>query len=167
MKHHHQTEVEAHPEVVRELNEVEDSDKLEARSKDSRQTEEHREETTNTLAEDLVEVKILTEDPEDHMIMDKNHTEAQGEVLTRGREEDVLPNPINMQRRDTVQFARKGATITCYTVPNSQTSSQEVQTSYQSLRKYASSVSPQQGSPLRALTSIRLIIKIGCAMRTN
>ena len=112
VKHHHQTEVEAHPEVVRELNEVEDSDKLEARSKDSRQTEEHREETTNILAEDLVEVKILTEDPEDHTITDKNPTEAQGEVLTRGREEDVLPNPINMQRRDTVQFARRGATIT-------------------------------------------------------
>ena len=112
MRHRHQTEAEAHKEVVKELNEDEDSDKLEARSKDSRQTEEHREDTTNTLAEDLVEVKILTEDPEDHMIMDKNHTEAQGEVLTRGREEDVLPNPINMQRRDTVQFARRGATIT-------------------------------------------------------
>ena len=102
VKHHHQTEVEAHPEVVRELNEVEDSDKLEARSKDSRQTEEHREETTNTLAEDLVEVKILTEDPKGHMIMDRDHTEAQGEVLTRGREEDVLPNTSTLQRRDTV-----------------------------------------------------------------
>ena len=112
MRHRHQTEAEAHKEVVKELNEDEDSDKLEARSKDSRQTEEHREDTTNTLAEDLVEVKILTEDPEDHMIMDKNHTEAQGEVLTRGREEDVLPNPIYMQRRDTVKFARREATIT-------------------------------------------------------
>ena len=57
-----------HPEVVREPNEVEDSDKLEARIKDSRQIEEHKEETTNILAEDLVEVKILTEDPEDHTI---------------------------------------------------------------------------------------------------
>ena len=102
MRHCHQTEAEAHKEVVEELNEGEDSDKIEHRSRDPRQTEEHREDTTNTLAEDLVEVKILTEDPEDHMIMDKNHTEAQGEVLTRGREEDVLPNPINMQRRDTV-----------------------------------------------------------------
>ena len=91
-----------HLEVVREPNEVEDSDKLEARIKDSRQTEEHKEETTNILAEDLVEVKILTEDPEDHTITDKNHTEAQGEVLTRGREEDVLTNPINRQIRDTV-----------------------------------------------------------------
>ena len=112
VSHRHQTEAEAHKEVVEELNEDEDSDKIEHRSRDPRQTEEHREDTTNTLAEDLVEVKILTEDPEDHMIMDKNHTEAQGEVLTRGREEDVLPNPINMQRRDTVQFARRGATIT-------------------------------------------------------
>ena len=102
MRHRHQTEAEAHKEVVEEPNEDEDSDKTEHRSRDPRQTEEHREDTTNTLAEDLVEVKILTEDPEDHMIMDKNHTEAQGEVLTRSREEDVLPNPINMQRRDTV-----------------------------------------------------------------
>ena len=112
MRHRHQTEAEAHKEVVKELNEDEDSDKIEHRSRDPRQTEEHREDTTNTLAEDLVEVKILTEDPEDHMIMDKNHTEAQGEVLTRGREEDVRPNPNYMQRRDTVKFARKEATIT-------------------------------------------------------
>ena len=91
-----------HPEVVREPNEVEDSDKPEARIKDSRQTEEHKEETTNILAEVSVEVKILTEDPKDHTITDRNPTEAQGEVLTRGREVDVLPNPINMQRRGTV-----------------------------------------------------------------
>ena len=98
--------------MVEELHEGEDSDKTEHRSRDPRQTEEHREDTTNTLAEDLVEVKILTEDPKDHMIMDRDHTEAQGEVLTRGREEDVLPNPIYMQRRDTVKFARREATIT-------------------------------------------------------
>ena len=91
-----------HPEVVRELNEVEDSDKLEARIKDSRQAEEHKEETTNILAEVSVEVKILTEDPKDHTITDRNPTEAQGEVLTKDREEDVLPNLINMQRRGTV-----------------------------------------------------------------
>ena len=102
VKHHHQTEVEVHLEVVREPNEVEDSDKLEARIKDSRQAEEHKEETTNILAEVSVEVKILTEDPEDHTITDRNPTEAQGEVLTRGREVDVLPNLINMQRRGTV-----------------------------------------------------------------
>ncbi len=61
-----------------------------------------REDTTNTPAEDLVEVKIPTEDPKDHTITDKNPTEAQGEVLTKDREEDVLLNPINMQRRGTV-----------------------------------------------------------------
>ena len=32
------------------------------------QTEEHKEETTKTLAEDSVEVKILTVDPKDHTI---------------------------------------------------------------------------------------------------
>ena len=96
------------PEVVKELNEVEDSDKLEARIKDSRQTVEHKEETTNILAE--VEVKTLTEDPEGHTTTDKNPTEAQEEVLTRDREEDVLPSTIKMQRKDTVYFARKEAT---------------------------------------------------------
>ena len=112
MSHHHQTEAEAHKEVVEELNEGEDSDKIEYRSRDPRQTEEHREDTTNTLAEDLVEVKIPTEDPKDHMIMDRDHTEDQGEVPTTGREEDVLTNPVYLQRIDTVKFARKEATIT-------------------------------------------------------
>ena len=91
-----------HPEVVREPNEVEDSDKLEARIKDSRQAEEHKEETTNIPAEDSVEVRILTVDSKNHTITDRDPNEAQGEVPTIGREVDVLPNLINMQIRGTV-----------------------------------------------------------------
>ena len=99
VKHHHRTEVEVHLEVIRDPNEVEDSDKPEVRIKDSRQTEEHKEETTKIPAEDSVEVKILTVDPKDHTIMDKGPKEAQGEVPTIDREVDAL---INMQIRGTV-----------------------------------------------------------------
>ena len=96
---HHRTEVEVHHEVIREPNEVEDSDKPEVMIKDSKQTEEHKEETTKILAEDSVEVKILTVDPKDHTITDKGPKEAQGEVPTIDREVDAL---INMQIRGTV-----------------------------------------------------------------
>ena len=102
VKQHHRTEVEVHQEVIREPNEVEDSDIPEVRIKDSKQTEEHKEETTKILAEDSVEVKILTVDPKDHTITDRDPNEAQGEVPTIGREVDVLPNLINMQIRGTV-----------------------------------------------------------------
>ena len=102
VKQHHRTEAEVHQEVIREPNEVEVSDKPEARIKDSRQTEEHKEETTKIPAEVSVEVKILTVDPRDHTITDRDPNEAQGEVPTIGREVDVLPNLINMQIRGTV-----------------------------------------------------------------
>ena len=102
VKHHHQTEVEVHLGVIREPNEVEDSDKPEARIKDSRQTEEHKEETTKTLAEDSVEVKILTVDPKDHTITDRDPKEARGEVPTIDREVAGLPNLIKLQIRGTV-----------------------------------------------------------------
>merc|ERR1711989_122933 len=102
VKQHHRTEVEVHQEVIREPNEVEDSDKPEVMIKDSKQTEEHKEETTKILAEDSVEVKILTVDPKDHTITDRDPKEALGEVPTIDREVDALPNLINMQIRGTV-----------------------------------------------------------------
>ena len=104
---HHQTEVEVHHEEIGEPNEAEDSDKPEVIIKDSKQTEEHKEETTKIPTEDLVEIKILTVDPKDNTITDKGPKEAQGEVPTRDREVDAL---INMQIRGTVWFARKEAT---------------------------------------------------------
>ena len=102
VKQHHRTEVEVHQEVIREPNEVEDSDKPEVMIKDSKQTEEHKEETTKILAEDSVEVKILTVDPKDHTITDRDPKEARGEVPTINREVDTLPNLINMQIIGTV-----------------------------------------------------------------
>ena len=69
---HHRTEVEVHHEAIREPNEVEDSDKPEVMIKDSKQTEEHKEDTTKILAEDSVEVKILTMVPKDHTVTDRD-----------------------------------------------------------------------------------------------
>ena len=107
MEQHHQTEVEVHHEGLGEPNEAEDSGKPEVTTKDSRQTEEHQEETIKIPIEDLVEVRILTVDSEDIMTTDNGSKEAQGEVPTRDREVDAL---INMQIRGTVWFARKEAT---------------------------------------------------------
>ena len=76
VKQHHRTEVEVLQEVIEEPTEVEDSDKPEVMIKDSKQTEEHKEETTKILAEDSVEVKILTVDPKDHTITDRGPKEA-------------------------------------------------------------------------------------------
>ena len=100
MNLHHRTEVEVHHEVVRELNEVEDSNKPELMFKISKQTEEHKEDTTTILAEDSGKVKILI--PKDHTVTDKYPKEARGEFPTINREVDTLPNLINMQIIGTV-----------------------------------------------------------------
>ena len=95
LKHPNLTEVEELQEVTEEPTEDEDSDKQEAMIMDSNQIEEqieeHKEEITTTLTEVLEEDKNPIEDPEDHMTMDKNPTEAREEVLTTGRGvEDLL-----------------------------------------------------------------------------
>ena len=102
MNLHHRTEVEVHHEVVRELNEVEDSNKPEVMFKVSKQTEEHKEDTTKILPENSVEVKILTVVPKDHTVTDRDPKEARGEVPTIDREVDARPNLINMQIIGTV-----------------------------------------------------------------
>ena len=93
-------------EVIEEPTEVEDSDKPEVMITDSNQIEEqieeHKEETTTTLAEDSVEDKNPTEDPKDHMITDRDPTEARGEVPTIDREVEGLPSLIKPQIRGTV-----------------------------------------------------------------
>ena len=68
----------------------------------SKQTKEHKEDTTTILAEDSGEVKILTVIPKDHTVTDKDPKEARGEVPTINREVDTLPNLINMQIIGTV-----------------------------------------------------------------
>ena len=107
MEQHHQTEVEVHHEELGGPNEAEDSGKPEVITKDSKQTEEYREETIKIPTEDLVEVKILTVDSKDITTTDNGSREAQGEVPTRDREVDAL---FHMQIRGTVWFARKEAT---------------------------------------------------------
>ena len=107
MEQHHQTEVEVHHEELGEPNEAEDSDKPEVTTKDSRQTEEHKEETIKIPIEDLVEVRILTADLKDITTTDNGSKEVQGEGPTRDREVDVS---LNIQIRGTVQFAKKEAT---------------------------------------------------------
>ena len=107
MEQHHQTEVEVHHEELGGPNEAEDSDKPEVITKDSKQTEEYREETIKIPIEDLVEVRILTVDSKDITTTDNGSKEVQGEVPTRDKEVDAL---TNMQIRGTVWFARKEAT---------------------------------------------------------
>ena len=96
-----------HHEELGEPNEAEDSGKPEVTTKDSRQTEEHKEETIKIPIEDLVEVRILTADLKDITTTDNGSKEVQGEVPTRDREVDVS---LNIQIRGTVQFAKKEAT---------------------------------------------------------
>ena len=88
-----------HHEEIGEPNEAEDSDKPEVITKDSKQTEEYREETIKIPTEDLVEVKILTADSKDITTTDNGSKEVQGEVPTRDREVDA---PLNIQIRGTV-----------------------------------------------------------------
>ena len=107
MEQHHQTEVEVHHEGLGEPNEPEDSGKPEVTTKDSRQTEEHQEETVKIPIEDLVEVRILTADLKDITTTDNGSKEVQGEGPTRDREVDVS---LTLQIRGTVQFAKKEAT---------------------------------------------------------
>ena len=107
MEQHHQTEVEVHHEEIGEPNEAEDSDKPEVITKDSKQTEEYKEETIKIPIEDLVEVRILTADLRDITTTDNGSKKVQGEVPTRDREVDAL---IRIQIRGTVWFARKEAT---------------------------------------------------------
>ena len=96
-----------HHEEIGEPNEAEDSDKPEVITKDSKQTEEYKEETIKIPTEDLVEVEILTADLKDITTMDNGPKEVQGEVPTRDKEVDAL---TNMQIRGTVWFARREAT---------------------------------------------------------
>ena len=95
LKQQHLTEVEELQEVTEEPTEDEGSDKPEAMIMDSNQIEEqieeHKEEITTALTEVLEKDKNPIEDPEGHMTMGKNSTEARGEVLTIDREvEDLL-----------------------------------------------------------------------------
>ena len=74
------------------------------------QMEEHKEEITTTLTEDLGEDRNPIEDPEDHMTMDKDSTEARGEVQTMDREvEDLLSLIIII---GIAWYARREDTIT-------------------------------------------------------
>ena len=66
------------------------------------QIEEHKEETTTTLAEGSEEDKNPTEDPKDHTITDRDLTEALGEVPTIYREVEGLLSLIKPQTRGTV-----------------------------------------------------------------
>ena len=114
LKQQHLTEVEELQEVTEEPTEDEDSDKQEAMIMDSNQIEEqieeHKEEITTTLTEVLEEDKNPIEDPEDHMTMGNNPTEARGEVLTIDREvEDLLSLIIII---GTAWSAGRGDTIT-------------------------------------------------------
>ena len=98
-----------HHEELGEPNEAEGSDKPEVITKDSKQTEEYKEETIKIPTEDLVEVKILTADLKDITTTDNGSKEVQGEGLTRDREVDVEVS-LTMQIRGTVQFVKKEAT---------------------------------------------------------
>ena len=69
---------------------------------DSNQIEEHKEEITTILTEGSEEDKNPIEDPKDHMITDRNPTEARGEVPTIDREVEGLLSLINSQIRGTV-----------------------------------------------------------------
>ena len=109
MEQHHQTEVEVHHEGLGEPNEPEDSGKPEVTTKDSRQTEEHQEETVKIPIEDLVEVRILTTDQRGIMTKDNDSKGVQGEGQTRDREVDVEV-PLTIQIRGTVQFVKREAT---------------------------------------------------------
>ena len=100
MNLHHRTEVEVHHEVVREPNEVEDSNKPEVMFKVSKQTKEHKEDATTILAEDSGKVKILI--PKDHTVTDKDPKETRRQVPTINREVDTIPNLINMPIIGTV-----------------------------------------------------------------
>ena len=114
LKHPHLTEVEELQEVTEEPTEDEGSDKPEAMIMDSNQIEEqieeHKEEITTALTEVLEKDKNPIEDPEGHMTMGKNSTEARGEVLTMDREvEDLLSLIIII---GTAWSAGRGDTIT-------------------------------------------------------
>ena len=109
MEQHHQTEVEVHHEELGGPNEAEDSGKPEVITKDSRQTEEHKEETIKIPIEDLVEVRILTADRRDITTTDNDSKEVQGEDPTKDKEVDVEVS-LTIHIRGTVQFAKKEAT---------------------------------------------------------
>ena len=113
LKHPHLTEVEELQEVTEEPTEDEDSDKPEAMIMDSNQIEEqieeHKEEITTAQTKVLEEDKNPIEDPEDHMTMDKDSTEARGEVQTMDREVENLLSLIIII--GTVWSTGRGATI--------------------------------------------------------
>ena len=94
LKQQHLTEVEELQEVTEDPIEDEVSDKPEAMIMVSpqieEQIEEHTEEITTVQTEVLEEDKNPIEDPEDHMTMDKDSTEARGEVQTMDREVENL-----------------------------------------------------------------------------
>ncbi len=114
LKHPNLTEVEELQEVTEDPTEDEGSDKPEAMimvsTQIEEQIEEHKEEITTVQIEVLEEDKNPIEDPEDHMTMDKDSTEARGEVQTMDREvEDLLSLIIII---GTAWSAGRGDTIT-------------------------------------------------------
>ena len=114
LKHPNLTEVEELQEVTEDPTEDEGSDKPEAMimvsTQIEEQIEEHKEEITTVQIEVLEEDKNPIEDPEDHMTMDKDSTEARGEVQTMDREvEDLLSLIIII---GIAWYARREATIT-------------------------------------------------------
>ena len=113
-KHPNLTEVEELQEVTEDPTEDEGSDKPEAMimvsTQIEEQIEEHKEEITTVQIEVLEEDKNPIEDPGDHMTMDKDSTEARGEVQTMDREvEDLLSLIIII---GIAWYARREDTIT-------------------------------------------------------